>query len=68
MATRSSASFGRRAKFAAPRQPGKVTTHKGVTIIGVSSSERRGLPDVEPFVTKQGDKMFKSSEDRIRIW
>lgn len=30
---------------------------KGVTIIGVSSSERRGLPDVEPFVTKQGDKM-----------
>jgi thiol-disulfide isomerase/thioredoxin len=30
---------------------------KGVTIIGVSSSEKRGLTDVEPFVTKQGDKM-----------
>lgn len=30
---------------------------KGVTVIGVASSERRGLSDVEPFVVKQGEKM-----------
>ena len=30
---------------------------RGVTVIGISSQERNGLKDVEPFVTKMGDKM-----------
>jgi len=30
---------------------------KKVTIVGVSSQERKGLSDVEPFVAKMGDKM-----------